>query len=70
MHHITANLGEGLRCTGFSGVEIETMTERGDYHGKVFLSAKELKYIIMALQESPMLEQFDYMSETNQIYYT
>lgn len=61
MHSITANLGEVV-CTDFSGVEIETKTDGGSYQGKIFLSVKELKYIFKYLQNSPLMEQFDYMS--------
>ena len=56
LHHITCDFGE-WRSTVLSGVEIETKGE------KFFLSANELKYLMKALQNSPILKQLDYYDE-------
>lgn len=47
------------QLTVFSGVTIQTYVG-GELKGKVFLSANELKYLMDALKDSPLLEQYDY----------
>lgn len=61
MHDITANFGEGS-VTVLSGVEIETKCDHGNSE-KLFLSANELKHLMKALHNSPILKQFDYYEE-------
>lgn len=47
------------QLTVFSGVTIRTSIG-GKNQGEVFLSANEVKYLLDAIKESPLLEQFDY----------
>ena len=53
--------------TVLSGVTIETYVpdfyNGGGEYSKVFLSAKELKYIVNALSDSPLMEQSDYFHD-------
>ena len=62
LHHITSSWNFN-KCTVLSGVEIESRCGLGNEREKFFLSANELKYLIRALQESPILKQLDYYSE-------
>ena len=62
LHHITCDYGEGS-ATVLSGVEIETHCGLGRNREKFFLSANELKYLMKALQNSPVLKQLDYYTE-------
>ncbi|MBP5241243.1 MAG: hypothetical protein J6Z26_04980 [Bacteroidales bacterium] len=59
-HNVEAFLGEGS-STVLSGVEIETRC--GHQVETLFLSANELKYLMKALQNSPILKQLDYYDE-------
>ena len=59
-HNVEAFLGEGS-STVLSGVEIETRC--GHQVETLFLSANELKYLMKALQNSPILKQFDYLED-------
>ena len=59
---LTINPGEIGTNTVLSGVEIETNCGNGLVE-KLFLSANELKYLMRALQNSPILKQWDYYVE-------
>lgn len=63
-HHITIQIGEVLSATALSGVKIETDGPLGKE--KIFLSANELKYLMKALQNSPILKQLDYYEGENE----
>lgn len=67
MHHITGSVDENPGYTCLAGVEIRTgyggVGGHLNHQQRVFLSANELKYLIEALKDSPIIKQFDYQIE-------
>lgn len=65
-HDFESSIDDFSPATQLSGVEIHTKTDSQDEY--VFLSANELKYIINALRDSPVIRQFDYQEEYSEEY--
>lgn len=61
-HDFECCQGEGID-TVLSGVEIHTKTDIQDE--TVFISSNELKYLLQALRDSPLCQQFDYETESS-----
>ena len=62
LHHITCEFDDWA-STVLSGVEIETKCGFGQSE-KIFLSVNELKYLMEILKDSPIMQQFDYQTES------
>ena len=61
VHDLDCACDDFSPSTILSGVEIHTKTS--DQDEKIFISANELRYIINALENSPVIQQFDYKEE-------